>query len=147
MIAALRGAVYEALKREEEIHAMYRRFETESKDAALKDFFRRLAEDTKKDSDLMRRLDLHSMVKFGLSLKFDTPKVDIDEKTAKSIKDLAVAKDILKIATDELNADIEYYEHIAAHSLFPEVKRLFRIIADKKLEHKLRIKALGDLLD
>jgi hypothetical protein len=63
------------------------------------------------------------------------------------MRDLQGAKEILKLAGDELNADIEYYEHIAAHSIFPEVKRLFRIIGDKELEAKYRIKAFVDLLE
>jgi len=148
MIAALRGAVYEALTRKEEMRKLYDRLASESKDKMLKDFFLVLADDCTKDTYLLKRLDLHSIIKFGLAIKFEVPKFEIDERIIKSsIKDVANAKELLKLATDELNADIEYYEHIAAHSIFPEVKRLFRIIGDKELEAKYRMKAFTDLLE
>jgi rubrerythrin len=146
MIAALRAAVYEALKREEETFNMYTRFSNEAKDQILRDFFRSLAQDVKTDIETMKRLDLHSIVKFGLAIKFQVSKCRIDERTAKSIKDVAGAKELLKVAIDEINADIEYYNHISEHSIFPEVNRLFRIIGDKELDHKCKLKALTDLL-
>jgi hypothetical protein len=148
MIAALRGAVYEALTRKEEMRKLYERLSGEAKDNLVKDFFKVLADDCAKDTYLLKRLDLHSIIKFGLAIKFEVPKFEIDERLIKTgVKDLQGAKEILKLAGDELNADIEYYEHIAAHSIFPEVKRLFRIIGDKELEAKYRIKAFVDLLE
>lgn len=147
MIAALRGAVYEALRREEETLKMYTRFGNEAKDQVLRDFFKLLAQDVKTDIRTMKRLDLHSIVKFSLAIKFQVSKCQIDERTAKSIKDIENAKDILKVAIDEINTEIEYYNHISEHSIFPEVKRLFRIIGDKELEHKCKLKALMDLLE
>jgi len=148
MIAALRGAVYEALTRKEEMRKLYDRLAGEAKDKVLKDFFLVLAEDCNKDTYLLKRLDLHSIIKFGLAIKFEVPKFEIDERIIKSsVKDVTNAKELLKLAADELNADIEYYEHIAAHSIFPEVKRLFRIIGDKELEAKYRMKAFMDLLE
>ncbi len=147
MITQLRGAVFEALKREEETLSMYERFTKEAKDKALQDFFIALSNDVKTDIHMMKNLNLHSIVKFGLSIKFQTRTCSIDEKNIATIHDKAGAKEILKLAIDEINADIEYYEHIADHALFPEVKRLFRIIADKELDHKCKLKALQDLIE
>ncbi|MBU2560828.1 MAG: hypothetical protein KKD17_00900 [Nanoarchaeota archaeon] len=146
MIVALRGAVYEALKREEETLQMYERFVNEAKDKALQDFFSAMVNDVKGDIHTLKNLNLHSIVKFGLAIKFQVRTCSIDERTAASMTDKEGTKEILKLAVDEVNADIEYYEHVAEHSLFPEVKRLFRIIADKELEHKCKIKALQDLI-
>lgn len=146
MIAALRGAVYEALKREEETLSMYERFAKEAKDKALQDFFTAMANDVKDDIHTLKNLNLHSIVKFGLAIKFHVRTCSIDEQSISTVQDKAGAGEILKLAIDEINADIEYYEHIAEHSLFPEVKRLFRIISDKELEHKCKLKALQDLL-
>ncbi|MBN1544167.1 hypothetical protein JW898_01760 [Candidatus Woesearchaeota archaeon] len=146
MISALRGAVYEALKREEETFRMYERFSKEAKDKVLRDFFSAMADDVKGDIHTLKNLNLHSIIKFGLSIKFQVRTCLIEEKTAASITDKAGAKEILKLALDEVNTDIEYYEHIAEHSLFPEVKRMFRIIADKELEHKCKIKAFEDII-
>ena len=95
---------------------------------------------------MLKHLNLHSIIKFGLSLKFEAPKIEIDQELIKGITDIQGAVEILKVAIDQLNANIEYYEHIADHSLFPEVKRLFRIIADKELEDKSRMKALKDMI-
>ena len=147
MITQLRGAVYEALKREEETLSMYERFSKEAKDKALQDFFVAMANDVKTDIHMMKNLNLHSIVKFGLAIKFQTRTCSIDEKDISTIQDKEGSKEILKLAIDEINADIEYYEHIADHALFPEVKRLFRIIADKELDHKCKLKALEDLIE
>ncbi|MBW2965289.1 hypothetical protein KY363_07570 [Candidatus Woesearchaeota archaeon] len=146
MIAALRGAVVEALNREEENLKMFRRLVNEAKDQGLKDFFDSLIKDTEADIHMLKRINLHSIMKFGLVMKFETPKVEIDEKLVKSISDKAGAKGILKIAIDQSSTNIEYYEHIADNSIFAETKRLFRIIADKELEHKSRLLALMDFL-
>ena len=147
MIATLRSAVYEALKKEEETFNMYTRFSNESKDQVLKDFFKSLAHDTQTDINTIKHLNLHSIIKFGLTIKFQVSKLQIDERTAKNIKDVAGAKDILKITIDKINADIEYYNHISEQSIFPEVKRLFHIVRDKKLEDKRKIKALMDFME
>ncbi|MFC1740952.1 hypothetical protein ACFL3V_00245 [Nanoarchaeota archaeon] len=147
MIAAMRGAVYEALKREEKSFDMYVRLRQEAKDQVLKDFFFMLAEDTKKDMHTLKHLNLHSIIKFGLAIKFSTPQFEIDDKILKGITDKPGALDIIKLCIDEVNADIEYYEHISNNTLFPEVKRLFRIISDKELEHKAKLLALRDLLE
>ena len=147
MIAALRGAIFEALKREEEDLKMFERFCAESKDPAMKDFFKALADDTKEDMKMLKNLNLHSIMKFGLTIKFKAPAVEIDDKLVRSIKDKEAARECLKLALDQLNTNIEYYEHIAEHSVFPETKRLLRIIADKELEDKSRVKALMDLLE
>ena len=146
MIAALRGAVFEAIKREEENFKMFQRLADEAKDDKLKEFLLLMAEDTKKDIKMLKNLNLRSIMKFGLRFKFEAPKIEIDESTVRAIKDVAGAKEILKIAIDQLNVNIEYFEHIADHSFFPEVKRLLRIIADKELEDKSRLKALFDLI-
>lgn len=146
MISALRGAVYEALKREEDIDKMYERLASEAKDTALKEFFASLAHDAKRDMTMLKHLDLHSIIKFGLAIKFDAPGCKVDERLVNAIKDKANAKEMLKIASDQMDVNIEYYEHIAAHSIFPDVKRLFRIIADKELEHKCLLKSLSDLI-
>lgn len=147
MIAALRGAVYEALKRQEDELEMFERLAGEAKDEKLKDFLKFMAEDTKKDINMMKHLNLHSIIKFGLHMKFEAPKVVIDETMVNAITDKAGAREILKVAIDQLNVNIEYYDHIAEHSLFPEVKRLFRILSDKELEDKSRMKAFMDLLE
>jgi len=146
MITALRGAVYEALKREEETLSMYERLSKEAKDQYVKDFFIALAKDVKADITTMKNLNLHSIVKFGLAIRFNVSSCQIDEQGASKIQDKEGVAELLKLAIDELDADIEYYEHIAEHSLFPEVKRLFRILADKELEHKCKLKALQDLI-
>lgn len=146
MIAALRGAVYEALKREEEDFKMFTRLAQETQEPALQEFLLSLAKDTQEDMHMLKHLNLHSIVKYGMALKFEAPKISIDENLVKSIADTAAAKELLNIAIDELNMNIEYYEHIANHSIFPEVKRLFHLLADKELEDKSRIKALYDLL-
>jgi rubrerythrin len=147
MLAALRGAIYEALKREEENLKMFERFCAESDDEALKGFFRALAEDTKQDMKMLKNLNLHSIMKFGMRIKFKAPKVEIDSALVDSIKNKEAARQCLKLSIDQLNTNIEYYEHIADHSVFPENKRLLRIIADKELEDKSRVKALLDLLE
>jgi rubrerythrin len=147
MIAALRGAVYEALKREEDIASMYDRLSRESKDEVMQTFFRTLADDARKDIHMLKRLDLHSIVKFGLAIRFEAPTCKVDEHMARSIKEVATAKEQLKIATDQMDTNIEYYNHIADHALSPDVKRLFRILADKELQHKCLLKALADLLE
>lgn len=147
MIAALRGAVYEALKREEDCLAMFERLEGESDDSVFKGFLKFMADDTKKDIHMLKHLNLHSIIKFGLTIKFEAPKVNIDEKLISGIQDKAAAKESLKIAIDQMKTNIEYYEHIAEHSIFPEVKRLFRIIGDKELEDMSRLKALNDMLE
>jgi rubrerythrin len=147
MIAALRGAVFEALKREDDMVAMFDQLTSEAKDDVLKKFFHALAEDARRDVHMLKRLDLHSIVKFGLAIKFEAPSCKVDEHTVKTIKDVAGAKEQLKIALDQLNVNIEYCEHIAEHALFPDVKRLFRILADKELEHKCILKAMMDLLE
>lgn len=146
MIAALRGAVFESLKREEDIDKMYGRLAGEAKDLALKEFFTSLAHDTKRDMTMMKHLDLHSIIKFGLAIKFDAPSCKVDEQLVKAIADKANAKELLKIASDQMDVNIEYYEHIASYSIFPDVKRLFRIIADKELEHKCLLRSLSDLI-
>jgi rubrerythrin len=146
MISALRGAIFEALKREEEIEKMYERLAGEAKDHALKEFFSSLARDARRDTNMLKHLDLHSIIKFGLAIKFDAHGCKVDEHLVKGIADKANANELLKIATDQMDANIEYYEHIAAHSIFPDVKRLFRIIADKELEHKCLLKSLSDFL-
>ena len=79
MIAALRGAVYEALKREEEDYKMFMRLAGESKDAALSDFLHGMAKDTQEDMHMLKHLNLHSIVKYGMALKFEAPKVSIDD--------------------------------------------------------------------
>jgi rubrerythrin len=147
MIAALRGAVFEGIKREEENLKMFERLASEAKDAKLKEFLKFMAEDTKKDIHMLKHLNLHSIMKFGMKLKFESEKLDIDGKLTGAIKDTQEAKEILKVAIDQLNANIEYYDHIAEHSVFPESKRLFRILSDKELEDKSRVKALYDLLE
>ena len=147
MIAALRGAIYEALKRQEDELEMFERLAGEAKDEKLKYFLKFMAEDTKKNISMMKHLNLHSIIKFGLHMKFEAPKIVIDETMVNAIADKAGAREILKIAIDQLNANIEYYEHIAEHSLFPEVKRLFRILSDKELEDKSRMNAFMDLLE
>jgi rubrerythrin len=146
MIAALRGAVYESLKREEENKAMFDRLAAEARDHGLKEFFKAVAKDTEADIHMLKNLNLHSIVKFGLSIKFAAKRVEINDRLVKSIRDTKSAKECLKVAIDQVNANIEYYEHIADHSVFPETKRLFRIIADKELEHKSRLRALNDML-
>jgi len=147
MIAALRGAVIEAVRRGEEELKMYERLEGETEDEKLKDFLKFMAEDTKKDIHMLKHLNLHSIIKFGLHIKFEAPKIEIDETLIDGIKDKPAAREMLKIAIDQINANIEYYDHIAEHSIFPETKRLFRIISDKDLEDKSRLKALYDLLE
>jgi hypothetical protein len=82
MIAALRGAVYEALTRKEEMRKLYERLSGEAKDNLVKDFFKVLADDCAKDTYLLKRLDLHSIIKFGLAIKFEVPKFEIDERPA-----------------------------------------------------------------
>jgi len=146
MISALRGAVMDALRREEESLNLYIRLGKEATDKIVTDFFSALENDIRKDLDTLKRLNLYSIVKFGLAIKFVTSSCNIDEKGIKEIKDVAGTKELLKLAESEINTDIEYYEHISNHSLFPEVKRLFRILADKELEHKCKIRALQDLL-
>ncbi len=146
MIAALRGAVMEALKREEEDNEMFKRLAGECKDDKLKEFLEFMAKDTEEDIHMLKHLNLHSIIKFGLHIKFEAPKIEIDESLVKGIKDVESAKEILKVAVDQLDTNIEYYEHIAEHALFPEVKRLFRIVADKELEDKSRVRALMDML-
>ncbi len=146
MIAALRGAVYEALKREEDIVSMYDTLSKESKDEVLHRFFHDISEDARRDIHMIKRLNLQSIVKFGLSIKFQAPSCKVDEHMAKSIKDIAGAKEQLKIALDQMNANIEYYEHVSDHALSIDVRRLFRILADKELEHKCLLKALEDLI-
>lgn len=147
MIAALRGAVFEALKREEESLKMFERLASETRDEKLKDFLMFMARDTKDDIRMLKHLNLHSIIKFGLHIRFESPKVEIDEDTVRQIRDKEGAKEVLKVAIDQLDANIEYYNHIADHSIFPEVKRLFRIVSDKELEDKSRLKALMDLLE
>lgn len=147
MIAQLRGAVYEALKREEDSLAMFERLAEETKDPMFKGFLKFMAEDTKADIHMLKHLNLHSIIKFGLHIKFEAPKVKIDDTLITGITDKAGAREALKIAIDQKTTNIEYYEHIAEHSIFPEVKRLFRIIGDKELEDKSRLKALNDMLE
>jgi rubrerythrin len=147
MIAALRGAIIEALKREEENLNMFERLASEAKDKKLKDFLKLMAEDTKKNTDMLKHLNLHSIMKFGLRLKFKVPEIEIDETITAAITDVQGAKDILKIALDQLNVNIEYYDHIAEHSIFPESKRMFRILSDKELEDKSKVKAFLDMIE
>ncbi|MFH1668640.1 MAG: ferritin family protein [Candidatus Woesearchaeota archaeon] len=146
-ISAVRGAVFEGLKRQEEIFAMYDRFSKEATDKILSDFFRSLADDVKGHIDMMKHLNLHSIVKFGLPIKFNIKSFHFDQEKLHHIKDKANAKELLKLGIDEVNADIEYYEHIANHALFPEVKRIFRVLADKELDHKSKMKVLYDVLE
>ncbi|HII71394.1 TPA: hypothetical protein HA265_01415 [Candidatus Woesearchaeota archaeon] len=146
MIAALRGAITEALKREEENVKMFERLAGEAKDAKLKEFLTTLGDDSKKDIDMLKHLNLHSIMKFGLRLKFKTPQIEIDEEFLRQVKDLQGAKDILKLVLDQLNTNIEYYDHVAEHTIFPEAKRMFRILSDKELEDKSKVKAFLDMI-
>ncbi|MBW2967972.1 hypothetical protein KY362_05795, partial [Candidatus Woesearchaeota archaeon] len=136
MIAALRGAIYEALRREEEDQKMFKRLAEECKDPPLCQFLTSLAEDTERDMHMLKHLNLRSIIKYGLALKFEAPKVEIDNTLLNSITDKPGARETLKIAIDQIDTNIEYYEHIANHSIFPEVKRLFRLLSDKELEDK-----------
>ncbi len=147
VIAAMRGAVFEALKRQEETFSMYDRFSKEATDKILSDFFRSLADDVKGHIDMMKQLNLHSIIKFGLPIKLDITSFHFDQEKLHHIKDKANALELLKLGIDEVNADIEYYDHIAEHALFPEIKRLFRVLADKELDHKSKMKVLYDILE
>ncbi|NQU78272.1 hypothetical protein HQ545_00735 [Candidatus Woesearchaeota archaeon] len=146
MIGALRGAIFEALKKKEEFIQMLKRLFDECRDDKFKEFLQLMIKDGEDDTHMLKHLNLQNIMKRGLSIKFKAPEIVIDDSFIKKIIDVDSAKDSLKIAIDQINTNIEYYEHIADHSVFPEVKRLFRLIADKDLEDKARMKALYDLL-
>ncbi len=146
-LAAIRGAIFEALKRGEETYSMYDRFSKEAKDKLIADFFRGLADEVRSHMTRLKNLNIHSIAKFGLTIRFETTPFSIDEKHIMGLIDKDGSKELLKLAIDEINADIEYYNHIAEHSVFPETKRMFRVIADKELDHKSKMKALMDLLE